>query len=55
MFNYDGLVQGGVVERGELPYAGDALDELVAAGILERVFGRSYALKGRGPSGRLYP
>jgi len=32
-----------------------ALDELVADGILDRVFGGSYALKGRGPTGRMYP
>jgi hypothetical protein len=55
LFNYDGLVQSGVVEGGELTYTQEALDELVADGILECVSGQSYALRGRGPFGRLNP
>lgn len=55
LFNYDGLVQSGVVRGGELACVQEALDELVADGILERLAGQSYALRGRGPFGRLNP
>jgi hypothetical protein len=55
LFNYDGLVQSGVVRGGELACIQEALDELVADGILERLAGQSYALHGRGPFGRLNP
>lgn len=55
LFDSDGLVQSGVVRHGELGYVQDALDELVADGILERTPGQSYALHGRGPFGRLNP
>jgi hypothetical protein len=55
LFNYAGLVQGGVIQGNELAYAQEALDELVADGILECVASQSYALHGRGPFGRLNP
>jgi hypothetical protein len=55
LFNHQGLVQSGVVRGGELTYVQDALDELVKDGILERVADQSYALRGRGPFGRLNP
>ena len=55
LFNYAGLVQGGVIQDSERAYAQEALDELVADGILECVAGQSYALHGRGPFGRLNP
>jgi hypothetical protein len=55
LFNYAGLVEGGTIQDSELAYAQEALDELVADGILECVAGQSYALRGRGPFGRLNP
>jgi hypothetical protein len=55
LFNYAGLVQGGVIQDSDRAYVQDALDELVADGILECVGDQSYALHGRGPFGRLNP
>src|SRR5262245_17693214 len=55
LFNYAGLVQGGVIQDSERAYAQEALDELVADGILECGADQSYALHGRGPFGRLNP
>jgi hypothetical protein len=55
LFNYAGLVESGVVRGGELTCVQEALDELVADGILERLADQSYALHGRGPFGRLNP
>jgi hypothetical protein len=55
LFNYAGLVQGGVIQDSEIAYVQDALDELVADGILECGADQSYALHGRGPFGRLNP
>jgi len=55
LFNYAGLVQGGIIQDSERAYAQQALDELVADGILEFGADQSYALHGRGPFGRLNP
>jgi hypothetical protein len=55
LFSYDGLVQSRVVEGDELTYTLDALDELVADGVLEHVPDQLYALRGRGPFGRVNP
>jgi hypothetical protein len=55
LFDPEGLIRSGAVQPDELIYVQDALEELVADGILERVPGQSYALHGRGPFGRLNP
>ena len=53
LFNYNTLVD--VVDADEQVYLQEALDELVAGGILDRVVGRFYMLKSAGPTAPMYP